>query len=216
MLKSLKEIYIARFNDKRERENVWRTLVTAYFQRFIDKEDTVLDVGCGYGDFINYVQAKKKLAVDINSAGRNEVNKDIKFYTARSSRMPFIKSGSVDKIFISNFFEHLRTEEIETTIKEFKRVLKKGGEVLILQPNIRLLLHDFWMFFDHLTPIDDRALVEIFGVYNFVLKKRILRFIPYTRKSRLPKWPFIIRLYLKLPIIWPLFGKQSFLIFKLI
>ena len=214
MLQSLKQIYVARFNNKRERQNVWHILVKDYFQRFISKNDTVLDVGCGYGDFINYVVAKKKLAVDLNAAGRGEIAKNVRFFVAPSSKMPFIRAGSIDKIFVSNFFEHLRPEEIEATIKEFRRVLKSGGQVLILQPNIRLLLHDFWMFFDHLTPIDDRALVEIFGVHNFNLKKRIVRFIPYTRQSRLPKWPFFIKLYLRLPFIWRIFGKQSFLIFK--
>ncbi len=188
--------------------------MTDFFQQYIDKDDTVLDVGCGYGDFINYVKAKKKLAVDINAAGRDEIGPDVRFYRAPANKMPFIKTGSIDKIFVSNFFEHITHEEIETTIREFYRVLKAKGEVLTLQPNIRLLLNEFWMFFDHITPIDDRALVEIFSVNGFSLKKRIFRFIPYTRKSRFPKWPIVVKLYLRLPFIWPLFGKQSFLIFK--
>ena len=131
-----------------------------------------------------------------------------------SIKINLVKSNSINKIFVSNFFEHLTREDINLTIKECHRVLKKGGRILILQPNIRFCAKDYWMFFDHLTPIDDRALEEIFSVQDFQLKKKILRFLPYTTKSNLPKSPILIKLYLRLPFLWKIFGQQSFLIFQ--
>lgn len=211
---NIKKIYQERFTNKEEHQMVWKTLTKNFFQNYINKNDVVLDLGCGYGEFINNVNGGKKIAVDLNPEAKNFIKKEVKFFASSSTKMTFIKSSSVDKIFVSNFFEHLSRDDIILTIKELKRVLKKRGQVLVLQPNIRFLPHDFWRFFDHLTPIDDRALEEIFNTYDFKLKKRILKFLPYTTKSRFPQSPFLVKLYLKLPFLWWIFGKQSFLVFE--
>lgn len=210
----LKKIYKTRFNDVEERKIIWKVLVTDFFQQFVKKDNIVLDVACGYGEFINQINCGKKYAIDLNPDTTKYLNKNITFYSQSSTKMKSIKNNLIDKIFVSNFFEHIKREDIVETIKEFKRTLKSGGEVLILQPNIRFCTKDYWMFFDHVTPIDDRALEEIFSSYNFRLKRRILRFLPYTTKSKLPKSPLLVKFYLKLPILWRIFGQQSFLIFK--
>ena len=211
---NIKKIYKIRFNDIGERKLIWKVLVTDFFQQFIKKDDVVLDAGCGYGEFINNIVCGKKIAVDLNQEAKKYLNKEVKFFLGSSTEMSFIKEKSVDKIFVSNFFEHLEREDIVKTIKEFKRVLKSRGEVLILQPNIRFCAKDYWMFFDHITPVDDRALEEIFSINGFKLKKRILKFLPYTTKSKLPKSSVFVKLYLKLPFLWKIFGQQSFLIFN--
>lgn len=211
---NLKKIYKTRFNDIEERKIIWKVLVEDFFQQFIKKDNIVLDVACGYGEFINQINCGKKYAIDLNPDTTKYLNKNITFYSQSSTKMKSIKNNLIDKIFVSNFFEHIKREDIVETIKEFKRTLKSGGEVLILQPNIRFCTKDYWMFFDHVTPIDDRALEEIFSSYNFRLKRRILRFLPYTTKSKLPKSPLLVKFYLKLPILWRIFGQQSFLIFK--
>lgn len=210
----VKKIYKTRFNDIEERKSIWRVLVTDFFQQFVKKNNVVLDAGCGYGEFINNIICGKKLAVDLNSETKKYLNTDVKYYLSSTTKMPSIKEKSIDKIFVSNFFEHLERKDIVRTIKEFKRVLRNRGEVLILQPNIRFCAKDYWMFFDHVTPIDDRALDEIFSINGFKLKKIILKFLPYTMKGKLPKSSLFVKLYLKFPILWKFFGKQSFLIFE--
>jgi len=209
-----KKIYEKRFHDRSGREAMWKVLVEDFFQKYIDEKDTVLDIGCGYGEFINNIRCKKKLAVDLNPETKKYLNKEVDFYLTPSTRMSLIKNRSVDKVFISNFFEHIERKTIVGTVKEITRILKPGGQVMILQPNIRLLPNDFWMFFDHITAVDDRALHELFESSGFILEKRIVRFLPYTAESNLPKNPIFIKLYLKLPFLWYFFGKQSFLIFK--
>ncbi|MFA6016885.1 MAG: class I SAM-dependent methyltransferase [Patescibacteria group bacterium] len=210
----VKKIYEARFVNIEERKSIWKVLVNDFFQHFIKKNDVVLDVGCGYGEFINEIICGQKLAVDSNKAVKKYLNKGIRFFPESSTKMSHIKDRSVNKVFVSNFFEHLKKEDIVKTIKEFKRVLKSQGKVLVLQPNIRFCAKDYWMFFDHITALDDRVLEEVFAIQGFKLKKIILKFLPFTMKSVLPKLPIFVKLYLKLPFVWQIMGKQSFLIFE--
>ncbi|KKQ01652.1 MAG: Methylase involved in ubiquinone/menaquinone biosynthesis [Candidatus Roizmanbacteria bacterium GW2011_GWA2_36_23] len=208
------DIYKNRFTELKERNTIWRILTRDFFQKYIDRRTSVLEVGCGYGEFINNILAKKKFAVDINPDSKKYLSNKITFFKSSSTHINRIKRSQMEVIFVSNFFEHLDRKQIVKTIKEFNRILKSKGRVLVLQPNIRLLTKDYWMFFDHITAVDDRALEEIFAVYGFRLEKRIFRFLPYTTKSIIPKHPLLIKLYLKIPFLWNILGKQSFLIFR--
>ena len=73
------------------------------------------------------------------------------------------------------------------------------------------LAKDYWMFFDHVSPLDDRSLVEVLEITGFVIKECIPRFLPYTMKSRLPKSLIFLKIYLMLPVLWKIFGQQTFL-----
>lgn len=208
------EIYERRFKDAELRVGLWDVLVDHFFQKFIDeKKDVVLDLPSGYGEFINAIKCKKKIALDINPDSRKHVNKNVQFLKASSTKIP-LKANTVDKIFVSNFFEHLTHDDLSKTIDEFRRVLKPGGQALILQPNIRFAYKNYWMFFDHINPVDDRALDEAFEIKGFTLKYKILRFMPFTSQSRLPAKKIFVRIYLLLPPVWRILGKQTFVIYE--
>ena len=54
----LQRIYDARFSSMVEyRKKVWAVLVGDWFQRFVGENETVLDLGCGYGEFSNAIRA---------------------------------------------------------------------------------------------------------------------------------------------------------------
>jgi hypothetical protein len=38
------------------------------------------------------------------------------------------------------------------------------------------------------------------------------KFLPYTTKSRLPRFLFLVKIYLKLPILYKIFGGQAFIV----
>jgi len=207
------KIYKARFKNIMFRDRLWNVLVEDFFQNFVKNSDVVLDVACGYCEFINNIKCKIKIATDLNPDSRKYAKKGVRFMLGKSSKMNLAKN-SVDLVFVSNFFEHISRAEIVKTIAELFRVLKKGGRLVVLQPNIRFCAKDYWMFFDHITPIDDRALEEICNLNGLKLTQRILKFLPYTTKSRVPKDLLLVKLYLRLPLIWSLFGKQSLLVFE--
>ena len=206
-------IYQRRFGpDVAFRDRMWEVLCRDFFQRYVPSEATVLEIGAGYCEFINQIHATSKVALDINPDTEQHADRDVRVIIGRSTHMKDLRDSSVDVAFASNFFEHLTRDDILSTIGETRRVLRVGGRFMILQPNIRFCGRDYWMFFDHVTPIDDRAMVEALRINGFRMVRVIPRFLPFTTKSRLPKSAFLLRMYLRLSPAWRLFGQQSFLL----
>lgn len=115
--------------------------------------------------------------------------------------------------FMSNFLEHITKKEISDLLKLEYELLIPGGEIWILTPNIRYVGGKYWDFFDHITPITEKAIIEEAKVNRFKTKKCIKKFLPYTTKSKFPTSSLIVRLYLRLmPLSGFLFGQQSFII----
>lgn len=213
---SLRRLYANRFMAAEEpaRDAIWRVLCTDFLQRWIDPGSTVLELGAGYCEFINNIQAARKIAVDLNPEIKHRASTDVRTIVTSATDLGELPSCSVDVVFAANFFEHISKEDILDTLHEARRVLGTAGKILILQPNIRLCRADYWMFFDHISPLDERALNEALTMAGFVSEKTIVRFLPYTTKSYLPASPALVRAYLKCPPLWRLFGKQSFVVAK--
>jgi ubiquinone/menaquinone biosynthesis C-methylase UbiE len=209
----MRSLYAERFaGDVAFRSALWRELCAGFFDRFVEPEETVLDVAAGACEFINAVRAGTRIAVDINPAVRDAAADGVTALVSPADDLAGVADGSVDVVFASNFFEHIDRPTILAVMAEAHRVLRPGGRFLVLQPNIRFCARDYWMFFDHITPIDDRALVEAFGLSGFEVTTVVPRFLPFTTKSRLPKSPRLVRAYLAFPPAWRLLGKQSFLV----
>jgi len=212
---NLKQIYRRRFGEDIEfRREMYRVLCDKFFQRYIPQNSVVLDIAAGYCEFINNIKAKKKIALDLNPDAKKFAENDVEVIISPSTDMRQIKSETIDVVFTSNFFEHLSKGDIVKTIKEVYRILKKEGKFLILQPNIRYCYKDYWMFFDHITPLDDRSLSEVLEINGFEVIECRPKFLPYTTKSRLPKSIFLLKVYLKIPIIQKIMGKQAFIYAK--
>lgn len=220
---NLEKLYDTRFNpsEKNRKSDLWGILCEKFFSKYISQKDCILDIGSGYCEFINHIGTScaepfsgKKIAVDLNPAVSDYAAADVEVHNCKAQELSFIKSGTVDVVFVSNFFEHVREkEEILLMIVEFRRVLRTNGKLMILQPNIKYLYKEYWDFFDHYTPLSHHSMreaIEIVG--GFKITKMIPRFLPYTTKSNLPQRPFLIRLYLALPFTWKIMGKQMFVI----
>jgi SAM-dependent methyltransferase len=206
-------LYKRRFTpDLAYRQRLWRLLCARFFQRLIPPASTVMEVGAGYCEFINAIRANEKIAVDLNPDTRHYANPDVQVIETSSVDLSAVASGSVDVAFASNFFEHITREEIVRTMREVARALKPGGRFIILQPNIRYCARDFWMFFDHITPLDQYSLCEALEMSGFRPIKTIVRFLPYTTKGTLPKSLWLVRLYLSFPLAWRVLGQQTLVI----
>ena len=196
-----------------ERNTLWRILCDDFFQKFIDGDATVLDLAAGYCEFINNIKCKEKIAVDLNPVTRERAARDVQVHEAASTRLPENLTGTVDVVFASNFFEHLDDKnELMETLEEAYRVLKPGGRIMVLQPNIRLVGHKYWDYIDHTLPLTEKSLAEALRVNKFRVIWQRTRFLPYSTDSRIPIAPILIKLYLKTRIAQYIMGKQTFMI----
>jgi len=211
----LPALYRRRFaaRERERKDALWKALCADFLQRYVGAADTVVDLGAGYGEFINNIRCGTKIAVDVNEDTAPALDRDVTFVLGSGARIPTLQDGSADVVFASNFFEHmLSKDDLVMTLREIARVLRVGGRLLVLQPNIRFAYREYWDFFDHHTALSDRSLAEALEMSGFRVAEVRPRFLPYTTKSRLPQHPLLLRLYLRLPPVQWLLGKQMFIV----
>ena len=98
---------------------------------------------------------------------------------------------------MSNYLEHLASADaVVSQLKVVRDVLRPGGRVIVLQPNIRLVGGAYWDFLDHKTPLTERSLEEAAQTAGLETERLITRFLPYTTKSRFPQRGWLVRGYL--------------------
>lgn len=213
----LKALYKTRFSENDSKNSIWKVLCENFFQNFVDKNDTVVDIAAGYCEFINNIEAREKIAFDLNPDIKNMANNDVKCINESVEFiLNFLDKESINVAFVSSFFEHLdRKEQIIEIMSNLHKVLKMGGKVLILQPNIKYVKEAYWDFIDHKLPLTDSSLIEAGEMVGFKVFKNMPKFLPYTTKSKIPQFPSLVRLYLMfLPISSFFMGKQSFIILE--
>lgn len=211
----IEKIYNTRFSpaERVEKNKLWKVLCKAFFMRFIKPDATVVDIGAGYCEFINNISCQRKIAVDINPSIEQFAQTGVEIIAEPCWDLRSLADNSVDIVFMSNFLEHLlNKQQVYDTLKESRRILKPSGKLLLLQPNIRFLANNYWDFFDHHTALSDRSLREVLELLDFDITHCYPRFLPYSTKSALPQHEIFVRLYLKLPFVWPLFGRQAFIV----
>ena len=192
---------------------VWEVLTRVFFQKLIGENASVLDIGCGFCHFLNHLKAKEKIGVDANPSAGNYAAKDVTFIHSDSFSLKMLPDEHFDCVLLSNFLEHLdSTREVISLLERVKELLKPGGRIIILQPNFRLLGPAYFDFIDHKTILTDKSIEEVLHIVGFKTERKIIRFLPYTTKSKLPQSPLLVRLYLLFRPLWFIMGKQSLFI----
>lgn len=206
----LESIYARRFDTMGAyRLAVWQVLIERLFAQYLRPDMRVLDLGCGHGEFINQIQAAERFAMDLNPAVRRLLHPAVKALVHDCSAPWPLADSSLDLIFSSNFFEHLPDKAAcLRTWREAWRTLRPGGRLVALGPNVAVLPGHYWDFFDHSVPLSDRSLSEGLQLAGFDIERRCPRTLPYSMSQgrRYPVW--VLQAYLKLPLVWRVFGKQ--------
>ncbi len=210
----LDDIYRDRFSDPdAERKlRLWKPIVR-HLERWIDDSAAVLDVACDRGYFIRNSRARERWATDIRDVGA-ELDAGITFVRADGLTMSaHLPHGYFDVVFMSNYLEHLPSADaVVGQLREAAIVLKPGGRLIVLQPNIRFVGQAYWDYLDHRVALTDRSLAEATRLAGLSVEVLRPRFLPYSTKSALPQHPALVRAFLAAPPLWRVLGKQTLLV----
>lgn len=210
----LTQIYERRFKEVEQyRNRIWQVLIGSFFSKWIRPEHAVFNLGCGFGEFINNVNAAKRYGMDLNPATAGKLSKDVRFLEQDCSEPWNLPDASLDMVFTSNFLEHLGDKDaVKRTLRQVHRCLRPGGQIIAMGPNIRYLPGSYWDFFDHHVILTERSFSEALSITGFTVEEAIPRFLPYTMVGG-PQYPLVfLRFYLRLPFLWWIKGRQFLVI----
>lgn len=189
----------SRLTHDERRARMWQALWHFHFRHRIRPEATVLDLGSGYGDFINSVRAARRIALDMWPGLVDHVSPGVETIVGPVTDLDAIADASIDFAFASNLFEHLTQDELVAVLTRLKPKLREGGQLSILQPNYRYAFREYWDDYTHRTPYSHISLADLLRAQGWIVTEIAPRFLPLTIKSRLPTWGWLIGLYLRLP-----------------
>lgn len=199
-----------RFKHNPNRLTVWSILVKAHFQKYVPTGGSVLELGAGFCDFINQINASKKFAIDVWSDFVGYANNDVIPIVGKANNLQLIQDNSIDLVFASNLFEHMTQEEFSECLTAIQKKLKPNGKLVIMQPNYRYAASEYFDDYTHKSIWTHISLVDFLNVNGFRVLKTKSRFLPLSLKSKLPQWKIFIWLYVKLP--FKPFGKQMLVV----
>ncbi len=198
--------HATRFPPDARREVLWKTLVACYFQRLIPEDGCTLELGAGYGHFINHVRSRRRIAIDVWEGLTCHAAPGVETLIESVCDLSGLAPASVDFAFASNLVEHLTQQEFATLLGQLRQKLRPGGTLNLLQPNYRFAWREYFDDYTHVTVYSDRSLCDFVEANGFRVIESRPRFLPLTLKSRFPISPLLIRLYLLSP--WKFRGKQ--------
>lgn len=109
-----------------------------------------VNLGCGPRPIEGFVN------VDLLELPGVDVHADVR------GPLPF-EDGSVDLLYASHVLEHLATAEVPETLREWRRVLRPGGSLLVAVPDLDLVARHLVEFRGWFTPPHNPWLGLIYG-----------------------------------------------------
>jgi hypothetical protein len=179
---------------------IWRIIAADILRQVGHPIRSAIDIGAGYGDFINGVELEERWALDQwegmpahLAQGVNSVVGDI---LAKQAAVP---QRHFDLCFLSNVLEHFDLDQGKKILGSVRSMLKPGGSVAILQPNFTYCAKHYFDDYTHKTIFTSEGLSNFLMDEGFRIERCISRYLPFSFKSRLPRPPWMVKLYLKLP-----------------
>jgi ubiquinone/menaquinone biosynthesis C-methylase UbiE len=201
--------FLARFVPEAGRAGTWR-VICRHLARYVPETARVLDLGAGYCSFVNAVRAGEKHALDANPGFVQFAAPGVHTHVGRCHALSAFPAAHFDVVFASNLLEHLAGSELEETLREVRRVLRPGGRFVLIQPNFRYCVREYFDDYTHRTVFTHVSLADLLRAHDFEVEQVTPRFLPLSFKSRLPAWPWLVDLYLRSP--WRPFAKQMLVV----
>lgn len=196
--------------DQTDRGAVWAALAP-WIHEAMGRPRCVLDPAAGRFEFLNAVTAPERWAVDIVDHGfERDPAIELVIGDARTVELPL---AHFDGVFVSNFLEHLEDKhEVAAFVRRLYDVTQPGGRIAVMGPNFRYAAATYFDDADHSVALSHESVAAHLHAAGFEVDRVVPRFVPFSFKSRLPTAPWLVRLYLRLPVVWPLLGRQLLVI----
>ena len=188
------------------RSKVWRHLCR-YLSRWIRPEDEVLELGAGWCDFANHVQARRVVAMDLDATVQRAAASHVTAVVGDCTDLDRFGTDSFDVVFASNLLEHLTRDDSARLLAGARRVLRAGGRLILMQPNFRLNPGRYFDDFTHVAIYTDQSLSDYLVSQGWVVDTVLARFLPLTLKSKGSNLTFLVPWYLRSPVK-PLAGQM--------
>ena len=199
----------SRLTPDARRDAVWKALWRFRFRHLVSPDACVLDLGCGYGSFINQVVARRRIALDSWPDFPQYLAPGVEPIVGSATDLGCLPDGEVDLAFASNLFEHLTRTDLACLLDGLRPKLSTRGSLAVVQPNYRYAHREYWDDYTHVTAWSHVSLADFLTANGYQVIETVPRFMPLTVKSRLPVSPWLIGAYLASPLK-PM-GKQMLL-----
>jgi len=123
----------------------------SYLSEKIDQHASLLDVGCGSGDFVIAMAAreiKNVIGIDFAPKAIEEANSKLNVHKFNNCEFAckdvsdFNSEEKFNYVTLNDVTEHLSDSELKILFNKIHKVLVEGGELLIHTPNGIALCHD--------------------------------------------------------------------------
>jgi SAM-dependent methyltransferase len=118
----------------------------------------VLDVGCGYGSLLNYLDEKGHTAEGIDISQEeidiaNQLFPQVKIHLMDADVLEIYLQGYFDAVILKDALHHLVGEhDIKRSLKNFHTILKNDGRIVILDPNPNAIVRFARRLINHKDP----------------------------------------------------------------
>lgn len=207
-------IYEYRFKDVdlNKKNVVWKEIAKYIYDR-TNQPKTVLDPAGGMCEFINNLDAPVRWTIDLNEEFVGKYADQAVKKVIGNNLTVDLPSDYFDLVFVSNFLEHLHSqEEVAAFLLKMFTTVKKGGFIVVMGPNFKYAYKEYFDFADHTVCLSEMGVAEHLVGAGFEIVKIHPRFVPMSFRGNLPVNKFLVQTYLRLPVAWRFFGKQ-FLVF---
>jgi len=109
----LRRLYDHRFDERRreEKQRIWKVLVESFFQKHVASTAAVLDLGCGFGEFLNPLRCARRAGVDLQSEAPKHLEPGVEFHPGDVRDLSRFGDSTFDVVFTSNLMEHLPSKD---------------------------------------------------------------------------------------------------------
>jgi hypothetical protein len=206
-------LYEYRFRgiDQTARGEVWEE-IAAHVYGLLGNPERVLDPAAGRGEFINAVPASERWAIDAVEYEEGTFRAGTRFIVSDvfAAELP---EAYFDGVFVSNFLEHLPTQEaVSEFLEKMCAATAPGGRIAVMGPNFRYCADEYFDCADHTLVFTHAAIAEHLYAAGFEPERIEPRFLPYSFRGKLPPSRMLARRYLRAPLVWRLLGKQFLVI----